>query len=125
MNMKKYTIGLDFGSLSCRAVLVNTKTGQEVAVATSEYRHAIMDTVLAASGKALPPHFVLQDPADYLESLAVVIPTVLREAGVCADEVAGIGVDFTCSTVLALSENGTPLCFDKAFAENPYAYASI
>ncbi|MBE6580396.1 MAG: ribulokinase [Ruminococcaceae bacterium] len=123
--MAVYTIGVDFGSLSCRAVLVDTANGKELGVAVSPYRHGVMDTVLAANGKALPPHFVLQDPADYLESLAEVIPAVLKNAGVAAADVAGIGIDFTCCTLLPLDQNGTPLCFDAAFAENPYAYVRM
>lgn len=123
--MAIYTIGVDFGSLSCRAVLVDTANGRECAVATSSYRHGVMDSVLAASGKPLPAHFVLQDPADYLASLAEVIPTVLQKAGVDAAEVVGVGVDFTCCTLLALDESGMPLCFDERFADNPYAYVRM
>ena len=104
--MTKYTIGVDFGSLSCRAVLVDTANGRELGVATSEYRHGVIDTVLPSSGRPLPPHFVLQDPADYLLALSEAIPALLQKTCVRADEVVGVGIDFTCCTLLPFVTSG-------------------
>lgn len=123
--MSTYTIGIDFGSLSGRAVLSETATGREVAAATLEYPHAVMDTRLAKSNAPLPADFALQDPADYLLVLETVIPAVIRKACISPDEVKGIAVDFTTCTMLSVDENGTPLCFDPAFAEDPLAYALL
>ncbi len=123
--MATYTIGVDFGSLSARAVLVDTKTGTELATATMEYPHAVMDTVLAASGARLPANYALQDPADYLAALRHVLPTVIAEAGVPAREVVGLGIDFTCCTMLPITADGTPLCFAEAFEKNPHAYVKM
>lgn len=123
--MKTYTIGIDFGSLSGRAVLMETDTGREVATATLDYPHAVMDTHLAKGGATLPASFALQDPADYLLVLETVIPAVIREAGITPAHVVGIAIDFTCCTLLPVDENGTPLCFDPAFAENPLAYTLL
>ena len=78
--MKVYTIGIDYGTLSGRAVLVDTRDGRELATAAMDYPHGVMDTVLAASGAALPPDYALQDPADYLLVLRHIIPEVLKEA---------------------------------------------
>lgn len=64
-----YTIGVDFGTLSGRAVLVHVETGEELASAVKEYRHAVIDTVLPKTGHKLPRDWALQDPADYLEVL--------------------------------------------------------
>ncbi len=123
--MNTYTIGIDFGSLSGRAVLSETATGREIATATLEYPHAVMDTHLAKNGAALPADFALQDPADYLLVLETVIPAVIREAGISPADVKGIAVDFTTCTLLPTDENGTPLCFDPAFAEEPLAYVLL
>ena len=123
--MKKYTIGIDFGSLSGRAVLAEVATGREVATATLDYPHAVMDTCLAKGDIPLPANYALQDPADYLLVLENVIPAVIRQAGITAADVAGIAVDFTCCTLLPVDENGTPLCFDKVFAETPLAYVLL
>lgn len=120
-----YTIGVDFGSLSCRAVLVDTANGNELASTTSAYAHAVMDSTLSATGEVLPANFALQDPADYIESLAAVLPQVIRDAGVDRHEVVGIGVDFTCCSMLPVMEDGTPLCFDPAFAGNKHAYVKM
>ena len=120
--MATYTIGIDFGSLSGRAVLVDTANGREVAGATVDYPHAVMDTVLAKTGAPLPPAYALQDPADYLLVMETAIPAVLREAGVSPEEVKGICIDFTCCTLLPVTAEGTPLCFDPAFADTPRAY---
>ena len=123
--MTNYTIGIDFGSLSARAVLADTATGREVASATLDYPHAVMDTVLAKTGAPLPPAYALQDPADYLLALESVIPEVLRRGGAAAEEVKGVCIDFTCCTLLPVTKEGTPLCFDPAFAEEPLAYTLL
>lgn len=123
--MAKYTIGVDFGSLSARAVLVDTATGREICVSDMDYPHGVMDLTLAATGAPLPAGYALQDPADYLAALEHVLRALFRESGVEPGEVAGIGVDFTCCTLLPVRGDGTPLSFDPAFRENPHAYAKL
>ncbi len=123
--MAKYTIGVDFGTLSARALLVDTKDGRELACAAMDYPHGVMDRVLCTTGEALPPNYALQHPADYLTVLSHVIPTVLRESGVRADEVVGLGVDFTCCTLLPVDGAGTPLCFLPQFERTPLAFALL
>lgn len=123
--MATYTIGIDFGSLSGRAVLVDTADGREVATATMDYPHAVMDTVLAKTGAPLPAAYALQDPADYLLVTETVIPEVLKRGGVRAEEVKGICIDFTCCTLLPVKADGTPLCFTDEFAGEPLAYTLL
>lgn len=123
--MKTYTIGVDFGSLSCRAVLLDTANGKELASATAAYAHAVMDERLAKTKEVLPPNYALQDPADYIEALTTVLPQVIAKAGVDKREVVGIGIDFTCCSMLPVKEDGTPLCFDPAFANNKHAYVKM
>lgn len=119
---KKYALGIDFGSLSGRALLVEAATGKEVASAVSEYRHGFIEDKLPATGEKLPPNWTLQDPQDYLDVLAQTIPAVLKEASVDAQDVIGIGVDFTACTLLPVKADGTPLCFLEKYRANKHAY---
>ena len=105
--MKKYSVGIDFGTLSGRAVLVRHADGAELASAVMDYPHGVMDRCLW-DGTPLPPDFALQHPQDYLDVLADVIPRVLAQAGVSAEEIAGICVDFTSCTVIPALADGTP-----------------
>ncbi|MBQ9736327.1 MAG: ribulokinase [Clostridia bacterium] len=122
--MKKYSIGIDFGTLSGRALLVDVTTGKECATAVYDYPHGVMsDTFL--DGRRLPPDYALQHPRDYIEVLEHTIPAVLREGGATADEIVGIGIDFTSCTVLPTAKDGTPLCFDARFQNEPHAYVKL
>lgn len=122
---KKYTIGVDFGTLSGRAVLVDVATGEEVATSVYEYKNGVIDEELPESGVKLPPDFALQDPDDYLEVFYRTIPAVLREAGVSPDDVIGIGIDFTACTMLPTYADGRPLCWDPKFRSNPHAWVKL
>lgn len=123
--MKKYSIGVDFGSLSGRAVLVETATGLEVAAATYEYPHAVMYEYLPDGVTKLGVDWALQHPQDYLDVLSNTIPAVLRESGVSAKDVIGVGIDFTACTVLPVKSDGTPLCFLDEYKSNPHAYVKL
>ena len=74
--MSKYTIGVDYGTLSGRAVLIEVGTGREIASAVYEYPHAVMDTQLP-SGKILGQDWALQHPQDYVDVLTRTIPEVM------------------------------------------------
>lgn len=123
--MSKYTIGIDFGTLSGRAVLVDVKDGREIADCVMDYPHAVMDEVLASTGEKLPANYALQDPHDYLQVLDRVIPAVIRESGVAPQDIIGLGVDFTCCTCLPVYADGTPLCFTEEFSGNKHAYVKL
>ncbi len=123
--MAKYTIGVDFGTLSARALLVDTKDGRELASVAMDYPHGVMDRAFCATGEQLPPNYALQHPADYLHALAFVVSSVVREAGVSPADVVGLGIDFTCCTLLAVDAEGTPLCFLPAFEKTPLAYSIL
>ena len=122
--MEKYTIGVDYGTLSGRAVLVNARTGEEKADAVYEYPHAVMDEQLPC-GVKLGTDWALQHPQDYLDVLAHTIPEVLRKSGVSADDVIGIGTDFTACTLLPTKRDGTPLCFLPEYEREPHAYVKL
>lgn len=120
--MPRYTIGVDFGSLSGRAVLVDTADGREIASAQLDYPHAIMDGRLP-EGRELPADWALQHPQDYLDVLDETLPKLA--ALVDPADIVGIGIDCTASTVLPVYEDGTPLCFTDAFRSQPHAYVKM
>lgn len=122
--MSRFSLGIDFGTLSGRAVLVNIETGEEVATATKEYEHGVMTDALP-TGKKLPPDFALQHPADYLKVLFFVIRECIEKSKVDTKDIIGVGVDFTSSTVLPVNEDGIPLCLFTKFQNSPHAYVKL
>lgn len=122
--MSKYTIGIDFGTLSGRAILVDVSTGEELATSTLEYKHGVMEYSLP-SGKTLLPDWALQHPQDYLDVLSTTIPNVIEEASVSPDDIIGIGIDFTACTIIPIKSDGTPLCFLDEYKEEPHAYVKL
>ncbi len=122
----QYVIGLDFGTLSARAVVVRASDGEMMGTAVHEYPHGVMDRTLSASDdQALPPDFALEAPDDYLEALHAATTGAMTDAGVAADQVIGIGLDVTSATVLACRADGTPLCNLPEFANNPHAWIKL
>src|SRR5262245_13554573 len=109
----RYVIGIDFGTLSGRVLLVDVETGCEVATAVREYADGVIEAHLPDDKKWLPPDFALQNPSDYLAVLSTTIPKVLRTARIRPQQVIGIATDFTSCTMLPTKADGTPLCFDK------------
>ena len=125
MSSRKYAIGIDFGTESCRSVLVDVVTGEEVATAVHPYGDGVIDEWLPGTDIRLPPDFALQNPADYIEVLKVTIPAVLQEAGVDAEDVIGLGTDFTACTMMPIDEEGVPLCMKPEWRDSPYAWVKI
>lgn len=124
MSDRRYALGLDFGTESGRALLVDVETGEEVATAVYQYADGVMDQALP-DGTALPPDWALQNPRDYLETLRQTIPAVVREAGARPEQVVGIGIDFTSCTMLPTDAAGTPLCLKPEWAGNPHAWVKL
>ena len=120
--MARYAIGVDFGSLSGRAVLVDVSDGREIASAQMDYPHAIMDRQLP-DGTRLGADWALQHPQDYLDVLDHVLPPLCAQVNPA--QIVGIGIDCTCSTVLPVLEDGTPLCMTETFRSNPHAYVKM
>ncbi|HEY0583532.1 MAG TPA: ribulokinase [Chloroflexota bacterium] len=121
----RYALGIDFGTASGRAVLVDVGTGREVATAVYPYANGVIDDTLPTSTAKLPPDWALQDPDDYLRTLTSTIPEVLRQASVSADDVVGIGIDFTACTMLPVLADGRALCADEAFRDEPHAWVKL
>ena len=122
--MSKYVIGVDYGTLSGRAVIVDAKTGEEKASAVYEYPHAVMDEYLP-DGTKLGTDWALEHPQDYLDVLAKTIPEVLEKSGISADDVIGVGTDFTACTLIPVKADGTPLCLMPEYEHNPHAYVKL
>lgn len=120
-----YTIGIDFGTESGRALLVDTRDGREVATAVHEYSSGVIDETLPTSGKKLPPDWALQDPLNYLDVVNATIPAVLKESGINPSEVVGIGIDFTACTMLPVKADGTPLRALPEWQDNPHAWVKL
>lgn len=113
----KYVIGLDYGSDSARAIVVNAQTGEQLATAVKYYPRW-------KEGKYCNPSInqYRQHPLDYIEALEVSVREALAQcpAGT-AEQVVGIAFDTTGSTPAFTDENGTPLALLPEFAENPNA----
>jgi len=122
--MPQYTLGIDFGTLSGRALLVDVADGREVAMAVYDYANGVMDEKLP-DGTVLGADWALQDPMDYLRALEVTIPRVMAEAGVEAKDIIGLGIDFTACTMLPTTADGTPLCFLDEWRANPHAWIKL
>lgn len=124
MIMSRYVIGIDYGTLSGRCVLVDVNSGEEIAESVLNYAHAVMDETLP-NGEKLPSSFALQHPEDYLDVLRTTVPDVLSKAGVGAEDIIGLGIDFTACTVLPMDETGTPLCMKDGFKGNKHSYVKL
>lgn len=120
--MASYVIGMDYGTLSGRSVLVDTADGHVVASSSFDYPHGVLDRNLP-DGTPLPADYALQHPQDYLDVLYRTIPRLLETSGVSGDDVAGIGLDATACTVLPLDRQGQPLCFK--YPSEPQSYVKM
>ncbi len=122
--MGKYAIGVDYGTLSVRSLLVDINTGEEVASSVYEYPHGVMEERIP-SGAALAPGWALQDPQDYLDGLIATVKFVVSQKEIFPEEVVGIGVDFTSSTVMSVKSDMTPMCQLEEFKNEPHAYVKL
>ena len=121
---EKYTIGIDYGSLSARAVLMRVSDGVAVASCVYEYPNAVLSDKLP-SGRQLPPDWALQVPSDYREALGATIPEILKLSGVSPEQVIGLGLDVTSTTMLPTTAEGLPLCELPQYASEPHAYIKM
>ncbi len=120
-----YSIGLDFGTLSARAILVNVKTGEEVAVSVFGYQDAVIDKHLPGTNIEVPYAYALQNPRDYLEALECLLRDVWQKAGIKPEQIIGIGVDFTSCTMLPVDKSYQPLCFDEKFKGKVHSWPKL
>jgi L-ribulokinase len=120
-----YVVGVDFGTLSGRAVVVRAADGEELGTAVHEYRHGVIERELPSSGDPLPPQWALQDPDDWIAVLRTAVPAAVAAAGVASADIVGIATDFTASTPLPVLRDGTPLCRVPGLEGRPHAYPKL
>ena len=118
-------VGVDFGTLSARAVVVRASDGAELGTGIGEYRNGAIERTLPDSGQSLPADWALQDPADWRASLAAAVRGAVLDSGVDPASVIGIGTDFTASTVLPVLRDGTPLCEVPELRARPHAWPKL
>jgi len=123
-NNRKLALGLDFGTESVRALLVDLD-GNERGSAVARYKHGQITESLPGTGEKLPPDFALQHPQDWIESSGKAVRTALQQAGETGHGVLGIGVDFTSCTMLPALRNGTPLCQVDALAREKFSWPKL
>ncbi|SDM29560.1 ribulokinase [Nonomuraea jiangxiensis] len=123
MNANSYVVGVDYGTLSGRAVVVRVSDGAELGSAVHEYAHRVIEQRLPGSGERLGPDWALQSPQDWIDVLKVAVPAAMAAAGVAPADIVGIGTDFTACTVLPTTADGTPLCFETP--AEPHAWPKL
>lgn len=122
--MSRLALGLDFGTESVRALLVDLQ-GRERGVAVAKYRHGQILDRLPGNGAAIEPDCAFQHPGDWIEAMAKAVRTALRVAGAEAGSVVGMGVDFTSCTMLPALADGTPLCLTEKWRGNVWAWPKL
>lgn len=122
--MAKYTIGIDYGTLSGRILLVDVKDGREIGCKEVIYKHGVMDEFMPDGKTRLPIDTALQHPNDYLEVLYK-IPKLIEECKVNKNDIIGIGVDFTACTIMPIDKNNEPLCLKDEFKNRRHAYVKL
>lgn len=121
----KYVIGLDYGTLSGRAVVADCKNGMILASAVKEYAHGVMSECLPDGTKLNGTGWALQDPADYIDVLKFIIPEAIKQSGVSKEDIIGIGLDFTSCTMLPVNECNVPLCLVEKNVSRPHAWVKL
>ena len=124
-NTAGLVVGVDFGTLSARAVVVRASDGAELGTGVGEYAHGAIERTLPSSRQPLPPDWALQDPEDWRTALSTAVADAMRDAGADPAAVVGIGTDFTACTVLPVLRDGTPLCEVPALRDRPHAWPKL
>jgi L-ribulokinase len=120
-----YAVGVDFGTESGRALLLDLDSGRELATSVVRYPSAVIDSTLPSTGDRLPPDWALQDPDDWVKVVEEAVPEVLQQAEVDPEQVVGLGVDFTSCTVLPVTSDGVPLCTLEEWRQRRHAWPKL
>ncbi|UZX01552.1 ribulokinase [Arthrobacter sp. CDRTa11] len=130
---ENYVIGVDYGTLSGRALVVRVRDGKELGSGVYDYPHAVVTDALpedvAGDGEEksvrLPGEWALQVPNDYRDVLRYAVPAAIADAGIDPAGVVGIATDFTACTMVPVKSDGTPLNELEGFANRPHAYVKL
>jgi L-ribulokinase len=121
----RYAIGIDFGTESGRAVLLDLDSGELLSTSVVRYPSAVIDRTLPGTGERLPSDWALQDPDDWVKVVNEAVPEVVAKAAVAAGDVVGLGIDFTSCTVLPVTAEGVPLCTIERWRERKHAWPKL
>jgi L-ribulokinase len=124
MSKEKFVLGIDYGTESGRVVVIRARNGEEIASAVIPYPDGVIDERLPG-GPRLEPDWALQNPRDYLLVAEKGVSKALKAAQVKAEDVIGIGTDFTASSPLPVKSDGTPLCFLSQYRKRPHAWVKL
>ena len=119
---EKFVLGIDFGTLSVRALLVNVANGFEAATAVYHYPHGVITGSLPVQSLPLSEGWALQHPRDYLDGFVAVVKEVLSISGIRPEQIIGLGTDFTSCTFFATTEDGLPLCLLAEYQNRPHSW---
>ena len=122
---KHYVIGVDFGTLTARGVLIDAASGEEVAVSIQGYQDAVIDSALPGSNSPLPPEYALQNPQDYEDALEGLLKDLRQKAVADPRQIIGIGIDFTSCTMLPLDRDFVPLCYNPLYRKSPHSWPKL
>ena len=121
-----YSIGLDFGTESCRAIIIDVNCGKVCGSTISNYRNSVIDKFLPnQSDFQLPDKWALQNPDDYIESMIKSVKKLLDISKISPDKICGLGIDFTSCTIIPTDEFGKPLSYFVEYKNNPHAWAKL
>ena len=121
--MRNFVIGIDFGTLSARALLVDARSGVPLEKnSVFVYPHGVINRI---GELQLPKDYALQDPDDYEKAIEFLLRDIVEKNGVAASSVVGIGVDFTSCTLIPLDDKGCPLSKNERFSSRPHAYVKL
>lgn len=122
-----YSIGVDYGTESGRAVLVDLADGRVIATSVMNYPDGVIDEKLPGSDVRLEKDWALQNPDDYMEVFVETVKDVLQQTKgqIKVQDIIGIGIDFTSCTVLPVKNDGTPLCDIPSLRSNPHSWVKL
>jgi L-ribulokinase len=123
----RFVVGIDFGTESARALLVDVATGREVATSVFLYPNGVIDERLPLDHQFVPleADWALQDPGDYVQAIRTTLPSLLATSGIDPSAVIGVGIDFTACTMLPVTGDGTPLSELPRFRGEPHAWVKL
>ena len=121
----QYVVGVDYGTLSGRALVVRVSDGREIGSAVHPYQHAVVTDTVPGTSRRLPPDWALQVPSNYIDVLRNAVPEALAAAGVSPADVIGIATDFTACTMVPTTADGTPLCELPQYSDRAHAYVKL
>ncbi|MGG0716252.1 ribulokinase [Robertmurraya massiliosenegalensis] len=125
MERNRYTIGIDFGTQSGRAVLVDIGTGEEVASSVKEYPDGVIDEYLPGTDIRLESDWALQNPDDYIDVLVTTVSKVIHDSQVDPQDVIGLSIDFTSCTVVPVASDGRALSQLEQYKHHPHAWVKL